>query len=606
MLSSLRGGGKRTKTIWWILIVITVITFLGGFVFIFGSGLSGTQSAKVNGAIATVDGQEISRMDYQNALNGQRQSFAARYGDEPGEREMQTIESQAYRGLVMNRLLDAQAKAMGLKATDHEVLLQLQTNPPQALMQAPAFQTNGQFDPQKYMAAMKDPNNNWAPFEQEVRASMPVRKLQEQLFTSIKMTDGELRQEWRNRNDRVSATVATLAPDRTGPAPKLSDADLAKIYEKYKNRFVSGPQRRLEVLMVPKNLGDAAVKTASDLATSLVQRIRAGESFESLSREYSDAPGSDRGGVIDRVLTPSDFGAQLGPQIAVMDTGQVTEPVRDGGRFMFFKLVKKEANGANGLPGVRVAQFLVRIKPDDEALKKQLADLNKLRTQAQRDGLGRAATAMALTTTKTGFFDLANTPTELASTPSAADWAFGAKANELSPVIESLDFFAIVQLLDLKAEGPAPREAIADQLRQLGELEAAIDKMQPKADAIAAALKAGQTLEQAATAAGATVQKIDNLVRGGQDQRLFGQTDLIGQLFAASPGQVLGPLRGLGGFAVARLESHTEPDWTAFEAAKSQFAQQLLEQRQRSFIERYTSSLRAAAKVKDLRSDAVN
>ena len=606
MLSFLRGTGKRTKTIWWFLIIITVVTFLGGFVFIVGSGLGGNQIAKASGAIATVNGVNITRADFQNTLNSQRQSFAQRYGDEPGEREMQTIEVQAYRALVMNKLMDSRARSLGLKATDHEVLLQLQNNPPQALMAAPTFQTNGQFDPQKYMAAMKDPGNNWAPFEEEVRASIPVRKLQEQLFTSIKMTDGELRQEWRNRNERVTASVVALAPDRGSAAPKVTDADLQKVYEKYKGRFVSGPQRRLEVLLVPKQLGDAAVKAAADQAASLVQRIRAGESFEGLSREYSDAPGADRGGLIDRVLTPSDFGAQLGPQIALMDTGQVTEPVRDGGRFMFFKLAKKEPAGANGLPGVRVAQFLLRIKPDEEALKKQLVQLNQLRNKAQREGLGRAAVATAQTTAKTAFFDLSNPPNEISSVPAAADWAFSAKANELSPVIEALDYFAIVQLLAIKAEGATPREAIGDQLRQLAELEASIDVLKPRADALAAALKGGQTLEQAAASIGATVQKIEGITRGAQDQRLFGQTDLIGQLFAAPIGQILGPMRGLGGYAAARIESRTEPDWTAFEGAKSQFAQQLLESRQRSFLERYTSSLRAAAKVKDLRSDAGN
>ena len=606
MLSFLRGTGKRTKTIWWFLIIITVVTFLGGFVFIFGSGLGGNQIAKASGAIATVNGVNITRADFQNTLNSQRQSFAQRYGDEPGEREMQTIEVQAYRALVMNKLMDSRARSLGLKATDHEVLLQLQNNPPQALMASPTFQTNGQFDQQKYVAAMKDPGNNWAPFEAEVRASIPVRKLQEQLFTSIKMTDGELRQEWRNRNERVTASVVALAPDRSGAAPKVTDADLQKVYDKYKSRFVSGPQRRLEVLLVPKQLGDAAVKAAADQAASLVQRIRAGESFEGLSREYSDAPGAERGGLIDRVLTPSDFGAQLGPQIALMDTGQVTEPVRDGGRFMFFKLAKKEPAGANGLPGVRVAQFLLRIKPDEEALKKQLVQLNQLRNKAQREGLGRAAVATAQMTAKTAFFDLSNPPNEISSVPAAADWAFSAKANELSPVIEALDYFAIVQLLAIKAEGATPREAIGDQLRQLAELEASIDVLKPRADALAAALKGGQTLEQAAASIGATVQKIEGITRGAQDQRLFGQTALIGQLFAAPIGQVLGPMRGLGGYAAARIESRTEPDWTAFEGAKSQFAQQLLESRQRSFLERYTSSLRAAAKVKDLRSDAGN
>jgi len=38
MLRFLRMGNKRTKTIWWVLIIVTVATFVGGFVFLLGAG----------------------------------------------------------------------------------------------------------------------------------------------------------------------------------------------------------------------------------------------------------------------------------------------------------------------------------------------------------------------------------------------------------------------------------------------------------------------------------------------------------------------------------------------------------------------------------------
>ena len=56
MLRFIRSGSKHTKTIWWILIVVTVVTFLGGFVFLFGAGLDSSYRARVSGAVGTVDG----------------------------------------------------------------------------------------------------------------------------------------------------------------------------------------------------------------------------------------------------------------------------------------------------------------------------------------------------------------------------------------------------------------------------------------------------------------------------------------------------------------------------------------------------------------------
>lgn len=603
MLRYLRGTGKHMKGIWWVLIITTVVTFVGGFVFLFGAGL-GTGRARATGAVATVNGEAVSREDFTNAVNEQRTAFSNRFGEEPGERDMKALESQAFRGLVMQRLYNQVAKKLGLAAHDHEVVLTLQTSPPQALLSAPAFQTNGKFDSQKYQAAMRDPNNNWAPFEQMVRDQLPVRKLQERLFTSVKLTEAELRDYYRDRAEKLSVSVVLLSPPPSARQAAVSDVDLHAAYAKYKGRFVTGAQRQLEVLLVPKKFGDAEVKSAQDLANDLVRRARAGESFMTLSREHSDAPGADRGGVIDRVLSPSDFGPQLAPKVALLDTGQVTDPIRDGGRFLFFKVLEKTVKPGTTQPGVRVAQIIIQVKGNEEQLKQQQDDLDKLRSRAQHDGLGHMAATQGLSTTKTAYFDLANPPQDLAAVPEAADWAFGAKLHQVSPVLQGVDAFALVQLVGTKEAGPMAEDQLGDPLRQLALLDRQVDALKPQADALAAALKSGQTLEQAAAAQGLKVDKIDGLVRAQPDPRLMGDPELVGALFAAQPGQVVGPVRGVGGFAVGRLDQRTAPDWAVFDQQRQQMAQQVLESRQQTFLQNYTAALRSGSSVKDLRADA--
>lgn len=600
MLRYLRGTGHHMKTIWWVLIIVTVVTFLGGFVFLLGSGLSGGFSSRV-GSVATVEGEPISQRDFQNALQSQRAMFVSRFGEDPGERDEKSLEVQAYRSLVLQRLLSHQARELGLKAHDRDVIVSLQTSPPAELQAAPAFQTNGQFDPSKYQQAMRNPDINWAPFEDVVREQVPVRKLQERLFTSVKLTELDLRQFWRDRNERVTATLATILPETSGPAPQVSDADLQKVYDKYKGRLASDRQVQVEALVIPKAYDEKAVGDARERTNRLIQRARAGESFLALSRENSDAPGADKGGVIDRVFSPSEFGADLGPKIALMDTGQVTEAIQDGGRFMFFKVLQKLPNPQTGQPGVKVAQIMIRVNADENALRKQYEDLDKIRVKAQHDGLGKAATASGLTTTKSGFFDLRSTPQELNAVPEAADWAYGAKLREVSHVMEGVDHFAIIQVTAVKPDGVPPRDQVTTQLQQIAQLEKTVDRAQAKADAMAKALKGGATLEQAAASVGATVERVENVTRLQQDPKLMGSPETIGMLFAAQPGQVIGPVRGLNGFYAARLESKTEPDWNQFDQARAQIAQQILDQRQRTFMESFMVTLRSRAKVKDLR-----
>ncbi len=603
MLEYLRGSGKHTKAIWWILIIVVVVTFLGGFVFIFGSGLSSGGRAQAVSAVATVDGTNITRTEYQNAITDQRTGYVARFGQEPGDRDMKTLEVQAFRALVLQRVMDQKAKELNLTAHDREVLLQLQSSPPPELMNNPSFRTNGQFDPQKYRAAMQDPNNDWSAFEERVRAQLPVRKLQERLFTSVKLTEPQLRQAYRDQNERVNGTLVAIVPDLSGNPATVSDADLQRAYDRYKSRFWTGPERQLEVLVVPKTYGPAEIKTAQDLANSLVQRLRAGENYVELSRQYSDAPGADQGGVVDRVLTPTDFGSELGPRVALMDTGQVTDAVRDGGRFLFFRINEKAVDPTRGLPGLRVSQFMVRVKPDEDAIRKQYEQLTKLRSQAQKDGLGRAAVAQALTTAKTDYFDLNSPPQQIAAVPEVADWAFSAKPNQVSPVIEGLDDFAIVQLIGTKEAGPMPKDAIAEPLRRIAQVEVALDRLKPRADSLTALIRAGRSLEEAAAAMHLDAQKLTGVTRLQSDPRLQGAPEVVGSLFGSQPGQVIGPIRGLSGYFAARLDQRIDPDWTAFEAQRQQISQQLLENMQRRFLEDYASTMRLTAKVKDLRSE---
>ena len=188
MLQFLRMGNKRTKTLWWILIIVTVVTFLGGFVFLVGVGLDTSLSARSRGDMGTVNGAPITRTDFANALNEQRQAFLQQTGSDADPEESRALETQAWRGLVTQQLLSAEAHRLGLKVTDREVVLALQSAPPPMLAQAPAFQTDGKFDPQKYVAALKDPGNNWAPFEDLARQQLPLRKLQERLLASLKLS----------------------------------------------------------------------------------------------------------------------------------------------------------------------------------------------------------------------------------------------------------------------------------------------------------------------------------------------------------------------------------------------------------------------------------
>ncbi len=606
MLRYLRVGSKHTKAIWWALTVVTVVTFLGGFVFLFGMGAGSGEVARGAGILGSVDGAQISAQEYQTALASQREAFRRQYGSEPTDLDEKGVEMQAWRSLVTEKMLGREARRAGIRAHDREVILALETSPPPELASQGEFQTDGKFDPQKYRAALRNPNISWAPFEDMTRRQLPVRKLEERLMSSIKVSEPELLEAYHDRFDRASATVVTIPPDMAAKVPPPQSADLDRVYQEYKGRFNSGPRVDLEVLAAQKKYSDEDVRIARQSAQILVDRIRKGEDFAQLAKDNSEGPAADRGGVIDRAVGIGDLGPELGPKVSALQPGQVTDPVQAPGRYVIIKLLERVPQPGQPQPGFRLAQIVVRIRPTEEELRAQFDDLQKVRGRARAlKSLGKAAAEKGLATTRTGYFDPNAPPQGLTAEPEAADWAIAAKQGDVSPVFEGPDEYIVVQVAARHAGGPVSRDQLGETLRQIAEVEARLDRAKPTVDRLAGALAQGRSLEEAAKEAGLTPFTVKEMTRTQPDPRMSMAPEFIGTLFAAAPGRTVGPVREPSGWFFARLDGKTiAPADSTYEKTKGQLASELLGSRQRTFFNAWLEDLRLKAKVQDLRFGA--
>ena len=603
MLRFLREGNKRTKTIWWFLTILTVGSFVFGFNFLFGVGMDSGRRAKMSGAAGTVDGETISNASYQEALGEQRDAYHQQYGVDPADRDARMIELQAWRTLITQRLVSKLARHQGIQAYDPEIVWSLKTSPPAMLATNPSFQTNGKFDPQKYEAALRNPGNNWAPIEAVVRDQLPTRKLQQGLLASIKLSEPELQQEFEYRFSKVNGVVVAVPPSTDPKLPPPGAADLDRAYAMHKSRFWSGPRAQLEILVVPKKYSDEDVRTAQQLAQSLVQRARGGEDFAQLARDYSEGPGADKGGVIDRVLQPSELGV-MAQHLATLPVGGISDALQDGGRFLVFKIVARVPGAAGQPEGLKLAQIVLRARANEGALRDQNEALAKLRDRAQHIGLGKAAAEKGMATAKTRFFDANTPPEELYTAPEVADWGIRSKLGAVSSVYEGVDDYVIGQVAARHDAGPPARDEIAEVLRQIADLQARVDHAKPRADSLAAALAQGATLEQAAVALGLKPIVVNGMTRSSPDPQIVVAPEAVGALFGAPLGKVVGPLHGYTGWYFVRADQRAAPDTAAFSKQKAQLAQDVLTTRQRTFFNGFVSDLLARAKVQDLRYEA--
>lgn len=601
MLRMFRGANKRTKTIWWFLIVLTVVTFVGGFVVLFGLGMDQTRNARGSGAVGLVNGKPISQADYQSALNDQRENYRRQYGSDPADRDARLLEIQAWRGLVTQRLMANLANSLGIKAHDREVVLSLETSPPPQLASSPNFQTNGKFDSDKYERALRNTGNNWAPFEDMIRSQLPTRKLEERLIASIKISQPELLETIKDRFETANAVVVQVPPATDAKLPSVTPADLDRMYKEYGGRFTSDTRVQLEVVNVPLKYTDEDLRTAKQQAQSLVDRARKGEDFFQLAKDYSEGAGAEQGGRISRPVQSSEFGV-FGQHLETLPVGGVSDAFQDGGHFVILKVLDRVPQPGAPTPSMHVAQIVIKAHANENAIRDQAEDLAKLRKRALAIGLGRAAAEKGLGTARTRPYDASSTPEELYMAPEAADWGLNAKKGQVSPVIEGVDQYVIAQVAERHEAGPAKREELGDPLRQLADMDGRIHAAKNRSDAIGAALASGKTLEQAAAGVGLTPLTVTGLNRAQPDPRLGGAPELVGALFAAPVGKVVGPVRTLSGWYYGRVDSRTVPPDSTLNKMRGQVTTEALQRRQQTFFTGFVSQLRSKAKVQDLRN----
>ena len=604
MLGYLRSGNKRTKLIWWVVTVSTVATFLLGFSFFGAMGRDPSNAARQNGSFGLVNGEKITREMWQTTFENERQSYRQRFGTEPADRDLRAVQQGAWRKLVNSRLLGQEAARSGLKVTDNDIVFRLETDPPPSVLGAAAFQTDGRFDPQKYRAAISNPSNDWSGLEAEVRQEIPAVKLQKSLLASIKLPESELRDAMLDRSVRLSAVVLKVPPADTGKTPS-ADADLQRVYMKYRPLMASPARTQLEVLGIPVQFTAEEIKTANDLATSIYQRVQRGEDFVQLTKDYSEGPNAERGGAIDRVINVVELGP-LAQVVAAHKPGDVLEPIRQGNAVVIFRILgpAQDTSARNLAPGtVKLGQLTIKLHPNIDGLRTQYAAAQAIATRAKVVGLAKASAEKGLTTQKTSFFDLDNMPQELFATPEAADWGVSHKKGEISDVFESPEVFVIASVAVQHPAGVPTREEVADQLTQLVELDHRVELAKPRADQVAAALKGGSSLEDAAKAVGLAALPT-TFSRAEPDPRLASVTELLGALWGAKPGVVVGPFRTPTGYYFGRVIGVVSPPDTllASQQFRGQVTGDILGKRQRSFFNGYLNMLRDRAKIVDTRS----
>ena len=220
-----------------ILGLITIPFMLWGVESYFNKSGGGDVVAKVNG-------DSITRQEFDRAIKGQQQEMRASMGaaynaalfDDP------KIRQGVLDGLVSQHLLMAAAKQAKLVVSD----TQLATT----IGGLPGFQENGQFSQSRYDQVLRQQGMSIGEFENRVRQELLVNDMRS-VFSAPGLVPGNVVVSFLQAYEQKrEVSLATLSPEQFMPQTKVSTADIQRWYDSHKAEYTLPAQARFEYVVL--------------------------------------------------------------------------------------------------------------------------------------------------------------------------------------------------------------------------------------------------------------------------------------------------------------------------------------------------------------------
>ncbi len=590
----------------WIMVIVAV-SFVGWMVFEVGMDATGRGGQNAIDEVGRVNGQKIGLQTYYSALrNTQEQQRQQGVPVAETLEEQRALEDAVMEQLIQQMLLAQEYRRRGISVSDEEVRQAMLNAPPPEILQVPEFQTDGQFDVQKYQRYLlsgADPTFTFA-LEAQAREAIPRYKLQDRLVSDVYVSDAKLWQIYRDRNDSTTIRLLTLLPQLVVPdsAIALTDAEVQAYYRAHRNDFEEPANAYLTYVSISR------VPDASDSAAALAraQDIRAellaGADFAVVAqRESADSVSRADGGDLGEA-TPGQFVREFEEAALALRPGQISEPVRSA---FGIHIIKLEARSGESY---HARHILIPVELQGEHLDAVDARADSLdllaATQDDPAALTAAASLMGLPLMQSGPIQEGVTPR--IGTFSVADagiWAFEAEVGEISEVVETDQAYYVFRLDSLRAAGVPPLARIEGRVRQAARVAKQMEQTRAIAREIAADLAGGVGLSEAAGRRNLVTRILGPFTRTTPPPVIRDAPAVVGLAFGLAVGTAGGPVESERALFFVEPTARQLADSAAFTAQIGQLRSQVLQQERQARLQLVFASLRRGADVVDRRRE---
>jgi peptidyl-prolyl cis-trans isomerase D len=577
------------------------------------------------GVVATVDGRDITVARFRRAYQQQINAYRNAYGGKMDERLIKQlgIDQRIVQQLIEEESALAEARRQGISATDAEVRARI--------LSLPVFQENGQFignDRYRQILSMQNPPIKPNEFEEDVRRSIIVEKLQGALTDWITVADKDVDAEFNRRNEKVKLSVVSFPADKFKDAVAVTDPEISSHFEANEEQYRIAEKRKIKyalidlqairqrtnvtpqdvqryyednrqtfstpekvqashILIKTEGKDDAAVKKQAE---EVLAKVKAGGDFAELAKKFSQDEGSaPKGG--DLGFFERDAMVKEFADIAFsLKPGEVSDLVKSQFGYHIIKGGEKQPASTRSLEESRVQiEDTVKWERAQKEADRIASDLAG--RMPKPEDLETVARPRGLTVAESGFFGREEPIAGLGLAPAVSQRVFELKQGEVSEGVRTPQGYVFVTLTGTQEPRLPTLDEVKSRVREDVQKTKSIEAARQKATAIAGQLKSGE-FSAAAKAAGLEAKSTELIVRGTALPDVGVSPAVDAAAFALPAGGVSDPIVTDNGAVIVKVLEKQNPTAEELKSGRESVKNQLLNQQKQRFFGSYMTKAR--------------
>ncbi len=585
---------KMTHSILWIVIA----AFVGTIVFAWGMQFTSRKSKQ--GVIAVVNGKDIPVQSFQYLYENKLKE-AEKKEEEVTDQVTKNLRDQTWTELVDQTLLSQEVKKRDIVVTNKELYEFMKRFPPREIMESEVFQTNGQFDYNKYRQALADQRVPWGQIEDYVRSQLLIAKLQETIIGAVRINDQEVYRKYVDDTQKARVNYIFIPPKEFSTSEiQISPTETEKYFKENSDKFKMEERAVIRFVVLPKNPSkDDEEKTRARIL-EIRDLITKGEDFAEMAKEYSEDPTTRKNGGDLGWLKKGTTQKPFDEALFALKPGEISEPVKtEQGWHLIKVLEKKKTKGEEEL---HASHIFLKIEFSEETLTEIKNKIDEFVLTARKVGFDIAASDEKLPVKESGLFVKGSFIPKLGLSEEVNQFVFENKSGKISDPIESQFSFYVVQTKERKPAGiPSLSEAeplVKDELlkQKLGELA------YQKGMRIYEEIRKGKDFKKVAEESKEKVMDSGEFTRNSSVPGIGQDPEFIGSAFALSTNQISPPVKTTQGAYLLQLVSKSAVNDSTFQVHSDSLKLELLRRKQSDFYTQWFQNLKKNSKIEDFRN----